>query len=115
QFEEVYGSLLNFQLWFKENGIIEIHFGSFDLDDHPVYEVGKGFHCYDDNGVYPEICGTYIQLYYPNNPNYNFIGFHGNHLDYEVVDNFSGDPTKEPILTEIPPPGWVIRFVPRTV
>lgn len=108
-FADSLDTYLNYQIWLFENGIIEVHFGEMHMDNNPIYEPGKGFHTYSDEGVDTNfIEGPYMGISHPLNEE-NAIGFHGNISKYAVVG------TPYAVLNELPPIGWVIRFKPTFV
>ncbi|HEY5825402.1 MAG TPA: T9SS type A sorting domain-containing protein [Cyclobacteriaceae bacterium] len=108
-YAETHDTYFNFQLWFFENGVIEVHFGDIQIDDNPIYLPGFGFWCYDDEGIDTTgRCGPHMSISNPLDESVA-IGLEGAYNDFEIVeDNFA-------ILTVIPPQGWIIRFKPTTV
>jgi hypothetical protein len=106
-FEDILDTYLNFQYWFFENGVIEVHFGDIHMDGSPVYAPGKGLYCYSTSeGVdTTEVCGPHMGIGHPLDEE-NAIGLEGAYNDYEIYPNQYG------FLTVLPPEGWVIRFKP---
>ncbi len=101
---------MNFQLWFFENGIMEVHFGEMNMNGTPVYEPGLGFYCYTSSGGIDmsEICGPFMGISNPMNEE-DAIALSGSWDDYEVVGNLYS------VLNTLPPVGWIIRFKPRVL
>lgn len=109
-FEDSLDTYFNFQIWFFENGVMEMHFGEFHMDGNPIYEEGKGFfHYTTDGGVdTTEIDGPHVAISHPLDPE-NAIGLAGAYNDYEVVGDIYA------VMTVLPPEGWIIRFKPMSV
>jgi len=101
---------MNFQFWFYENGVVEVHFGDMDMDGNPIYKPGKGFYCYTTGGGLDtnEVCGPHMGIENPYDEE-DGIALKGSYNDFEVSD-FVYD-----IMTDLPPQGWIIRFLPRSV
>lgn len=101
---------INFQLRFYENGFMEVHFGSTNIDESPIYMPGKGFYGYSDTGFIDttQISGPHMGIEHPITED-NAFGLEGAYNDYEVVN------TNYSTLTVLPPEGWVIRFKPSVV
>jgi len=100
---------MNWQVWLFENGVMEIHFGEMHMDNNPIYEPGKGFFSYGNNGVdTSEIYGPRLSIANPKDES-DAIALSGSYDDYEV----SGD--QYSVLNTIPPMGWIIRFKPKSV
>lgn len=99
-------SHINFQLWFFENGIMEIRFGSSNLANSSAYVPGEGFYLNTNDG--PKLLGPNLSLQHPTNPNlfYDLSG------DYNDLKENS---TTESFLQTLPPENWVIRILPKTV
>jgi hypothetical protein len=104
---ETHNSYLNFQLWFFENGVIEVHFGEMNLEHSPNYVPGEGFYRISGPGD-TILLGPHMSISHPLDENYA-IGLAGAYNDYEVVQDGSA------ILTVLPPEGWIIRFIPESV
>lgn len=99
---------INFQTWFYENGIIEIHFGPIDLANCSHYYPGQGFSHVDhpENEIY----GPWVEI---NNFDFSksayFFGDHTNPVIlYDDYENAG-------VLTSIPPTGYVIQFLPSSL
>jgi len=107
---EEFDPSMNFQLWFFENGIVEVHFGEMNMNGTPVYDPGEGFYCYSTSGGVDmsEVCGPHMGISDPLNEE-DAIALSGSWDNYEVV----GD--QYAVLNTLPPVGWVIRFEPRTL
>ena len=105
-----YDTNMNFQLWFFENGVLEVHFGEMHMDENPIYSPGKGFFCYTtDGGVdTSEVCGPHMGISNPYDEE-DGIALSGSYYDYEVTGDIYD------ILTVLPPKGWIIRFKPKSV
>lgn len=108
-YAETHDTYFNFQLWFYENGVMEVHFGDIQLDDNPIYSPGIGFWCYDNEGIDTTgRCGPHMGIANPLDESIA-IGLEGAHNDFEIIeDNYA-------TLTVIPPQGWIIRFIPESV
>lgn len=100
---------MNFQLWFFENGVMEVHFGEMHMDNTPIYAPGKGFYCYGNGELdSTELCGPHVSISNPFDEE-DGIAVSGAYNDFEAsADIYSN-------LTVIPPPGWIIRFKPKSV
>lgn len=97
---------INFQLWFKENGIIELHFGEINLESCSYYFPGQGF-SFDKSNPDGNIYGPWCSI--NNNDETQGAFFQGNHNNPELVyDNFDN----VGVLTSIPPKGFVVQFIP---
>ena len=96
-----FNSYINFQIWFIENGDIEVRFGDYNLDHSPVYVPGDGFYIQTVNAG-PILIGPEFGLYHPYVENIKF-GIDGPYDSLQVI-NGSG------YLTVLPPPNWVIKF-----
>lgn len=109
-FADVLDTYLNFQLWFFENGIMEVHFGEMHMDGTPIYAPGKGFYCYTTSGGVDtnEVCGPYMGISNPEDDE-DAIALSGSYDDFEIAGN------QYSVLTVLPPEGWIIRFKPKTV
>ena len=100
---------MNWQVWLFENGVMEIHFGEMHMDDNPIYEPGKGFYFYGNEGVdTSEIYGPHISIANPLDET-DAIALSGSYDDYEITGDLSD------VLTIMPPEGWIIRFKPKSV
>lgn len=98
---EEYDSHLNFQLWYFENGSMEVRFGSYNLVNSPNYIPGEGFYLFPNNNE-PINYGPEMVIRNSFKEDVG-LGLDGNYDDY-VVDNIGG------YLKSLPPVGWVIRF-----
>jgi len=100
---------INFQIWFYENGIIELRFGNIDLANCSYYFPGQGF-SFDNQNPTGEIYGPFISI--NNNDISESACFFGNHLNpmtmYDDDDNCG-------VLTSIPPEGFVVQFSPTNI
>jgi Secretion system C-terminal sorting domain len=107
---EEFDPSMNFQLWFFENGIVEVHFGEMNMNGTPIYDPGEGFYCYTTSGGVDmsEVCGPHMGISDPLNEE-DAIALSGSWDNYEVV----GD--QYAVLNTLPPVGWVIRFEPRAL
>ncbi len=109
-FSDTVDTYMNWQLWFFENGIIEVHFGEMHMDNTPIYEQGKGFFEFTLDGQVDttSIRGPHMGIANPYDED-DAIGLSGAYNDYEVIgDNYA-------TLSVLPPIGWIIRFVPTGV
>lgn len=97
---EAFDSYINLQLWFIENGDIEVRFGDYDLSNSPVYVVGEGF--YLQTNVGPILIGPELKLQHPYKEN-QIIGAEGKFDSLQTLDR-SGT------LKYLPPPNWVIKL-----
>lgn len=109
-FEDSLDTYLNFQVWFFENGVIEVRFGEIHIDGNPIYRPGKGIFCHTTSGGIDtnDICGPLMSIANPFDES-DAIGLQGSYNDYEVTGTLYSR------LTVMPPHGWVIRFKPKTV
>ncbi len=100
---------INFQTWFYENGIIEIHFGPIDLANCTHYYPGQGFSHVDH--IEGEIYGPWVEI---NNFDFSKSAyFFGDHSDPGILYDVSfGDAD---VLTSIPPSGYVVQFLPSSL
>lgn len=105
-----FDTYMNFQIWFFENGVMEVHFGEMHMDGTPIYEPGKGFYCYTTSGGVDtnEVCGPHVGIANPFDRD-DGIAVSGSYDDYEVTSDIYDN------LTVLPPPGWIIRFKPTSV
>lgn len=96
-----YDSYVNFQLWFYEDGVMEIHFGDFNLDNSPNYVPGEGFYLITSDGqkinIGPEMGIKNSQ----NEEDQTWLD--GKWNDFYIDNAVS-------YLRSIPPKGFVIRF-----
>ena len=108
--DEDFNPAMNFQIWFFENGIMEVHFGEMNMNGSPIYKPGKGFYCYTSSGGIDttEICGPRMGILNPMDES-DGIALSGNIENYEV----SGNPYS--VLNTLPPVGWIIRFKPKAL
>jgi len=95
---------INFQWWFYENGVIEIHFGEIDLANTPYYSETDGFIW--DNG---ESYGPWIGIANNNESEVYFVS--GTNSDINVITNSDSID----IFYDIPPYGNYFRFTPDEV
>jgi len=105
-----YDTYMNFQLWFFENGVLEVHFGEMHMDENPIYSPGKGFYCYTTSGGVDtsEVCGPHMSISNPFDEE-DGIAISGSFDNYAVTSDIYD------ILTFLPPEGWIIRFKPKSV
>jgi len=99
-----FDSHVNFQLWFYDDGDIEIRIGPSNLDNSPVYIPGEGFFLLTANAG-PIPLGPQLALYHPfdesNRIEYNDLE---SHEEYEFNNYVTGT------IDWWPPEGWVIQF-----
>jgi len=109
-FEDSIDVDMNFQFWFYENGVIEVHFGDMDMDGSPIYKSGKGFYCYSSGtGIDTnEVCGPHMGIENPYDEE-DGIALKGSYNDFEVTGQIYD------VMTDLPPRGWIIRFLPKSV
>ena len=109
-FRDSLNTYMNFQVWFFENGVMEVHFGEMHMDSTPIYAPGKGFYCFDSfQGIDTnEVCGPHVGISNPYNID-DGIAVSGSYDDYEVTSDIYDN------LTVLPPAGWIIRFKPKSV
>lgn len=100
-----YDSYINFQLWFYEDGVMEVHFGDINLDNSPNYRPGEGFYFTFSDGTEMN-SGPGMGVKHPFNQN-DQTWLDGDWNDY-FVDNAVG------YLTTLPPKGFIIRFSKKT-
>lgn len=105
---EEHDSYLNYQVWFFEDGAIEMRFGSMNLEHSPGYSPGEGFFLIFTNqdllipiNVDMGIASPDFQLSY-------FVS--GNHNDFDVMNY---DDVSKRGIRDLPPEGWVFRFSPK--
>ncbi|MBK9985281.1 MAG: T9SS type A sorting domain-containing protein [Saprospiraceae bacterium] len=105
-----FDTYMNFQIWFFENGVMEVHFGEMHMDGTPIYEPGKGFYCYTTSGGVDtnEVCGPHVGISNPYDRD-DGIAVSGSYDDFEITSDIYDN------LTTLPPPGWIIRFKPTSV
>lgn len=96
-----FDSYINFQIWFIENGNIEVKFGDYNLSNSPVYVPNEGFYLQTANEG-PILVGPEFGLYHPFKEDVKF-GVHGPYNSLQLIED-SG------YLTVLPPPNWVIKF-----
>lgn len=104
---EEHDSHLNYQVWFFEDGAIEMRFGSMNLEHSPGYSPGVGYFLIFTNQdlLIPIIVDVGIaSLDFEDS---YFIS--GNHNDFDVL-NYHDQSIRG--LRDLPPEGWVIRFSP---
>ncbi|HFA48697.1 MAG TPA: T9SS type A sorting domain-containing protein [Bacteroidetes bacterium] len=90
---------ISYQVWFYENGTIELHFGNLDLGLTRFYELGKGF-VWEDGEVY----GPWVGINTPDESKAVYVG--GLYNAPQVATN----PDSIDVLKDLPPEGWIIRF-----
>lgn len=100
---------INFQMWFYENGVIELHFGNIDLTNCSYYFSGQGF-SFDNENPTGEIYGPWVSI--NNNDFSESACFLGNHLNPTIL--FDDDDNCD-VLTSIPPEGYIVQFSPSTI
>lgn len=98
---ELYDTYLNFQLWFFENGYIEIHFGEMNLDQSEWYVPGEGFYQHFSNAD-PILMGPAVGVQHPAIIE-DQTHLNGEWNNYTIVNRVG-------YLTTLPPVGFVIRF-----
>jgi hypothetical protein len=98
---EQYDSYINFQIWFIENGDIEVRFGNYNLENSPVYVPIEGFYLQTVNQG-PLLIGPVFGLYHPYEEGIIF-GINGQYDSLEILE-------QDGYLTLLPPPNWVIKF-----
>lgn len=96
-----FDSHLNFQVWYYENGSMEVRFGPYNLENSPNYVPGEGFYLIPND--HPPINFGPEMLIRNSSKENEGIGLDGPYDNY-MVDNIGG------FLTSLPPAGWVIRF-----
>ena len=108
---EEYGAnhVINFQIWFYENGVIEIHFGSIDLDNCSRYLPGEGF-THDPEDPESGIYGPWVEI--NNNDFSKSAYFFGDHSNPDILYD---DYLNAGVLTSIPPTGFVVQFLPASI
>jgi len=99
---EEFDSHVNFQIWFFEDGSMEVRFGEINLENSPCYVPGDGFYFIGNDPPPYYLHGPHMFLRDPDNPD-DGIGLEGSYDNYEILPGYGH-------LTFIPPPGWVIRF-----
>lgn len=100
-----YDSFINFQLWFYEDGVMEVHFGDINLDNSPNYRPGEGFYFTFVDGTEMN-SGPEMGVRHPLDED-DQTWLEGDWNDY-IVRNGVG------YLTTLPPKGFVIRFSKKT-
>jgi len=98
-----FDSHVNFQLWFYEDGVIELKFGPSNLENSPVYIPGEGFFLQSNQGPIP--FGPQLALYHPFDES---IRLEYNDLDSHEEHEVNRDGTGS--IDWWPPDGWVIQF-----
>ncbi|MBK9151152.1 MAG: T9SS type A sorting domain-containing protein [Saprospiraceae bacterium] len=96
-----YDSYVNFQLWFYEDGVMEIHFGDFNLDNSPNYVPGEGFYLITSDGQKINI-GPEMGIRHPTDEE-DQTWINGKWNDFDIT-------TTSGYLRSIPTKGFVIRF-----
>jgi hypothetical protein len=104
---EQFDSHINYQVWFWEDGTIELQFGPYQLSESNVYVPGQGFVM---QFIEPDTAiafGPYVALTDPEDEA-NVIGVDMNEpSEYTVIDGIG-------TLLYMPAEGTVIRFSPAT-
>jgi hypothetical protein len=100
-----FDSYINFQLWFYEDGVMEVHFGDINLDNSPNYRPGEGFYFLFNDGTEMN-SGPEMGVRHPLNEE-DQTWLDGDWNNY-FVDNAVG------YLTTLPPKGFIIRFSKKT-
>ena len=90
---------INYQVWFYENGNIELHFGEIDLENSPYYQEGVGLF-WDDGDVY----GPWIGI--NTTTESEGVYYSGTYQSPTIIT----DPDSFDILYNIPPDGWILRW-----
>ncbi len=101
---------VNYQIWFFENGVIEVRFGDIDLANCSYYFPGMGFSSDNEN---PEgnIYGPWLGI---NDDDFVDIAyFEGDHTNPNLV--YTETDFVESVVTSIPNSGFVVRFSPINV
>ena len=102
---QTHNSYINFQLWFYETGIMEVHFGDINLDHSPNYVPGEGFYLFAQDGLKINLGPSmFIRHPYIEGLEYGLDGDWNNYMT-----EYGG------YLTTLPPKGFIIRFKPETV
>lgn len=96
-----FDSYINFQLWFYEDGVMEVHFGDINLDNSPNYRPGEGFYFTFVDGTEMN-SGPEMGVRHPLDGE-DQTWLEGDWNNY-IVRNGVG------YLTTLPPKGFVIRF-----
>lgn len=100
---------INFQVWFYENGTMEVHFGDIDLTNCSYYFPGQGF-SFDNSDPTDELYGPWLTM--SNNDFSEGACFFGDHQDPMILydqDDQCG------LVTSIPPEGFVVQFMPSNI
>ncbi len=96
-----FDSYINFQLWFYEDGVMEVHFGDINLDNSPNYRPEEGFYFTFVDGTEMN-SGPEMGVRHPLDEE-DQTWLEGDWNNY-IVRNGVG------YLTTLPPKGFVIRF-----
>jgi len=107
-FADSLDTYMNFQLWLFENGALEVHFGEMHMDGTPIYAPGKGFYHYSGGVDTNEVYGPHVGISNPYDRD-DGIAVSGSYDNFEVTSDIYDN------LTVLPPPGWIIRFKPKSV
>jgi len=100
---------INFQTWFYENGVIELHFGDIDLTNCSYYFPGQGF-SFDNQDPIGNIYGPWVAI-----SNFDLgesACFFGDHSDPDILYDDDGNCG---VVTSIPPEGFVVQFAPSDI
>ena len=100
---------LNFQAWFYENGVIEIHFGDIDLANCSYYFPGQGF-SFDNLDPTDNLYGPWITISTDDYSESACIFDDHNNPTIIYDDDYSCG-----VLSSIPPEGFIIRFAPSDI
>ena len=100
---------ISYQMWFYENGTIELHFGSIDLSQCSYYFPGQGF-SFDNEDPVGNIYGPWITI--NNNDLSESACFGGDHSNPTILYD---DDANCDVLTSIPPEGFVVQFLPSNI
>jgi hypothetical protein len=100
-----FDSYINYQLWFFEDGAMEVHFGDINLDNSPNYRPGEGFYFIFGDGTEMN-SGPGMGVTHPTNEE-DQTWLEGDWNDYIVRNNVG-------YLTTLPPTGFVIRFTKKS-
>lgn len=98
-------SYISFQNWFYEDGTMEIHIGDVNLDESTAYVEGEGFYL---SGGPSLPLGPYVRLrdYQADTTYFRAGGYY-----VGLTPNLN----QSAALTHVPPKGWVISLIPRTL
>ncbi len=100
---------ISFQMWFYENGTIELHFGPIDLSQCSHYFPGQGY-SFDNEDPVGNIYGPWTKI--NNNDLSESACFSGDHSNPTILYD---DDANCDVLTSIPPEGYVVQFLPSNI